>query len=194
MFFNTFFFFQIFHRVLQHKNRAITHFFTRFCFMKPMLSPPKTHAFTTWSPAFHRAKPMVSRNATNGFSFLIPLYIFLITIMHSHTSRYKRSAPNARIFAYLRPLDFYFQTWPFYSITILTIKDGLSHHLLNNVKMYDTFFYALQKKWAKNKKITALLIRIATIIKKAKQQSISFFYTNFAQSYPTPPHWARQQR
>ena len=35
---------------------------------------------------------------------------------------------------------------------------------------------------------------IITIIKKAKQQSISFFYTNFAQSYPTPPHWARQQR
>lgn len=152
MFFNTFFFFQIFRHVLQHKNRAITHIFAPFWFVKPMLSPPETHAFTTWNAAYHKVKPMVSRNATNEFSFLIPLYILLITITHSHTSRYKRSAPNARIFAYLRPLDFYFQTWPFYSITILTIKDDLSHLLLNNVKKHKTLFYASQKNERKIKK------------------------------------------
>lgn len=152
MFFNTFFFFQIFHRVLQHKNRAITHFFTLFWFVKPMLSPPKTHGFTSWNAAYHKVKPMVSRNATNEFSFFDTTIKNFIFITFSHTSYYKQSTSNARSFACLRPRNFYFQTWPFYGITILTIKEDLSRHLLNNIKIQRNYLFSFAKKQSSKQK------------------------------------------
>ena len=119
----------------------------------------KTHAFTSWNPCFHLLKCSISQGETHGFAkrnqqfqfFDTTIKIFIFTT-HYHTLRYKHSTPNARIFAYLRTHNFYFQTWPFYSITILTIKEGLSLHLLNNVKTHEILFFALQKNERKNKK------------------------------------------
>lgn len=119
----------------------------------------ETHAFTTWNPCFHHLKCRISQGKTHGFAkrnqrvqFFDTTIKNFIFVTLSHTPHYKQSTSNARSFACLRPLNFYFQTWPFYGITILTIKEDLSRHLLNNIKIQRNYLFSFAKKQSSKQK------------------------------------------